>query len=232
MSKLVKEFRDFISRGNVIDLAVGFIIGSAFSTIVKSLVSDIIMPPIGLALGKVDFSNLFLVLKEGDRPGPYYTIVAAQEAGAVTLNYGPFINSIVTFLIIAVALFFSGANRKQNATGERGSSPATDYQRMPLLLYPHSHQGYPLPELHFGASSIKEAEVILATHPPRETAPGAPPHGVLPALLRLNLPRPDGEPDAFPHARENFPTHRTPFPGRPHRPGALLSHQIPAAPLW
>jgi large conductance mechanosensitive channel len=106
MSKLVKEFRDFISRGNVIDLAVGFIIGSAFSTIVKSLVSDIIMPPIGLALGKVDFSNLFLVLKEGDRPGPYYTIVAAQEAGAVTLNYGLFINSIVTFLIIAVALFF------------------------------------------------------------------------------------------------------------------------------
>jgi len=106
VSKLVKEFRDFISRGNVIDLAVGFIIGSAFSTIVKSLVSDIIMPPIGLALGKVDFSNLFLVLKEGDRPGPYYTIAAAQEAGAVTLNYGLFINSIVTFLIIAAALFF------------------------------------------------------------------------------------------------------------------------------
>jgi large conductance mechanosensitive channel len=106
VSKLVKELRDFISRGNVIDLAVGFIIGSAFSTIVKSLVSDIIMPPIGLALGKVDFSNLFLVLKEGDRPGPYYTIAAAQEAGAVTLNYGLFINSIVTFLIIAVALFF------------------------------------------------------------------------------------------------------------------------------
>jgi len=106
VSKLIKEFRDFISRGNVIDLAVGFIIGSAFSTIVKSLVSDIIMPPIGLALGKVDFSNLFLVLKEGDRPGPYYTIAAAQEAGAVTLNYGLFINSIVTFLIIAAALFF------------------------------------------------------------------------------------------------------------------------------
>lgn len=105
MSKIMKEFRDFISRGNVIDLAVGFIIGSAFSTIVKSLVSDIIMPPIGLALGKVDFSNLFVVLKEGDKPGPYYTIASAQEAGAVTLNYGLFINSIVTFLIIAAALF-------------------------------------------------------------------------------------------------------------------------------
>jgi len=105
MSKIIKEFRDFISRGNVIDLAVGFIIGSAFSTIVKSLVSDIIMPPIGLLLGKVDFSNLFVVLKEGDKPGPYYTIASAQEAGAVTLNYGLFVNSIVTFLIIAAALF-------------------------------------------------------------------------------------------------------------------------------
>ncbi|MEN3186495.1 MAG: large-conductance mechanosensitive channel protein MscL [Atribacterota bacterium] len=102
---MVKEFRDFISRGNVIDLAVGFIIGGAFSTIVKSLVSDIIMPPIGLALGKVDFSNLFVVLKEGDKPGPYHTVTSAQEAGAVTLNYGLFINSVVTFLIIAAALF-------------------------------------------------------------------------------------------------------------------------------
>lgn len=106
MGKILKEFREFVSRGNVLDLAVGFIIGSAFSTIVKSLVSDIIMPPIGLALGRVDFSNLFLVLKEGDRPGPYYTVTAAQEAGAVTLNYGLFVNSIVTFLIIAAALFF------------------------------------------------------------------------------------------------------------------------------
>lgn len=127
MSKIVKEFRDFISRGNVIDLAVGFIIGSAFSTIVKSLVSDIIMPPIGLALGKVDFSNLFVVLKEGDKPGPYYTIASAQEAGAVTLNYGLFINSIVTFLIIAAALFVlvKTINQLQRAKETPPEKPTT-----------------------------------------------------------------------------------------------------------
>lgn len=127
MSKILKEFRDFVSRGNVIDLAVGFIIGSAFSTIVKSLVSDIIMPPIGLALGKVDFSNLFVVLKEGDKPGPYYTIASAQEAGAVTLNYGLFINSIVTFLIIAAALFVlvKTINQLQRAKETPPEKPTT-----------------------------------------------------------------------------------------------------------
>ena len=105
MSKLIDEFKEFISRGNVVDLAVGFIIGTAFGAIVKSLVDDVIMPPIGLALGKVDFSNLFAVLKEGDTPPPYHTVAAAKEAGAVTLNYGLFINSIITFLIIALAVF-------------------------------------------------------------------------------------------------------------------------------
>jgi large conductance mechanosensitive channel len=106
VAKTLEEFKEFISRGNVVDLAVGIIIGTAFGAIVKSLVSDVIMPPIGLLLGKVDFSNLFLVLKEGDKPGPYYTIASAQEAGAVTLNYGMFINNIVTFLIVAAAVFF------------------------------------------------------------------------------------------------------------------------------
>ncbi len=127
MSKVIKEFRDFISRGNVIDLAVGFIIGSAFGTIVKSLVSDIIMPPIGLVLGKVDFSNLFVVLKEGDKPGPYYTIASAQEAGAVTLNYGLFVNSIVTFLIIALALFLlvKVINRMRREQEVAPSAPTT-----------------------------------------------------------------------------------------------------------
>ncbi len=106
MAKTLEELKEFISRGSVIDLAVGIIIGTAFGAIVKSLVSDVIMPPVGLLLGKVDFSNLFLVLKEGDKPGPYYTIAQAQEAGAVTLNYGIFMNSIVTFLIVAIAIFF------------------------------------------------------------------------------------------------------------------------------
>ena len=105
MSKITDEFKEFISRGNVIDLAVGFIIGTAFGAIVKSLVDDVIMPPIGLLLGKVDFSNLFAILKEGDTPPPYHTVAAAKEAGAVTLNYGLFINSIITFLIIALAVF-------------------------------------------------------------------------------------------------------------------------------
>lgn len=106
MAKVFEEFKEFVSRGNVVDLAVGVIIGTAFGAIVKSLVADIIMPPLGLLLRKVDFSNLFLVLKEGDKPGPYYTVASAQEAGAVTLNYGMFINSVVAFLIVAIAVFF------------------------------------------------------------------------------------------------------------------------------
>jgi large conductance mechanosensitive channel len=93
-------------RGNVIDMAVGIIIGIAFGLVVNSLVKDVIMPPIGLALGNVDFTNLFVVLKEGLTPGPYASLAAAQQAGAVTLNYGVFINAIVNLLIIAAAVFF------------------------------------------------------------------------------------------------------------------------------
>jgi len=101
-----KEFKEFAMKGNVIDMAVGIIIGAAFGTIVKSLVSDVIMPPIGLLLGNVDFSNLFLVLKEGAAvAGPYATIEVAQKAGAVTLNYGVFINTVISFLIVAFAIF-------------------------------------------------------------------------------------------------------------------------------
>ena len=100
-----KEFKEFAMRGNVIDMAVGIIIGAAFGTIVKSLVADVIMPPIGMLLGNVDFSNLFLVLKEGVTAGPYLTMDAAQKAGAVTLNYGVFINTVISFLIVAFAIF-------------------------------------------------------------------------------------------------------------------------------
>jgi len=101
-----KEFKDFILRGNVLDLAVGIIIGVAFSAIVNSFVNDIIMPPIGLGLGRVDFSNLFIVLKEGSTAAPYLSLEAARQAGAVTLNYGVFINTVISFLIIALVLFF------------------------------------------------------------------------------------------------------------------------------
>jgi len=103
---MLKEFKEFIMRGNVIDMAVGIIIGAAFGTIIKSLVDDVIMPPIGLLLGNIDFSNLFAVLKEGAKAaGPYISLAAAKEAGAVTINYGFFINTIITFLIVAFCVF-------------------------------------------------------------------------------------------------------------------------------
>ncbi len=101
-----KDFRAFIMRGNVMDLAVGVIIGAAFGTVVKSAVDDVIMPPIGLAIGGVDFSNMFVVLKEGAKAAaPYASLADAKAAGAVTLNYGAFINTIITFLIVALAVF-------------------------------------------------------------------------------------------------------------------------------
>ncbi len=103
---MLKEFKNFAMRGNVLDMAVGIIIGAAFGTIVKSLVDDVIMPPIGLALGNLDFSQLFILLKEGAAaPGPYATIAQAKSAGAVTLNYGMFINTVITFLIVAFSVF-------------------------------------------------------------------------------------------------------------------------------
>lgn len=103
---MFKEFRDFAMRGNVIDLAVGVIIGAAFGAIVKSLVDDLVMPPIGLLLGKMDFSQLYVLLAEGPKaPGPYESLAAASAAGAVVLRYGAFINTIINFLIIAFSVF-------------------------------------------------------------------------------------------------------------------------------
>jgi large conductance mechanosensitive channel len=102
---MLKEFKEFALKGNVIDMAVGIIIGAAFGTVVNSLVSDIIMPPIGLFLGKVDFSSLFIILKEGVVPGPYPSLAAAKASGAVTVNYGIFVNTIISFLIIGFTVF-------------------------------------------------------------------------------------------------------------------------------
>jgi large conductance mechanosensitive channel len=101
-----KDFKAFITRGNVVDLAVGIVVGVAFGAIVTSFVNDVLMPPIGLALGNVDFANLFVVLKEGATPGPYASLVAAKDAGATVIAYGTFINTIINFLIIAAAVFF------------------------------------------------------------------------------------------------------------------------------
>lgn len=103
---MFKEFKEFAMRGNVVDMAVGIVIGAAFGTIVKSLVADVIMPPIGLLLGGVDFTNLFFVLKQGaTMAGPYAALTDAQAAGAVTINYGAFINTVISFIIVAFAIF-------------------------------------------------------------------------------------------------------------------------------
>jgi large conductance mechanosensitive channel len=103
---MLQDFKAFIMRGNMIDMAVGIIVGAAFGAIVNSFVKDIIMPPIGLILGNVDFTNLFIVLKEGATPGPYVSLAAAQAAGAVTVNYGAFINTIVNLLITGASVYF------------------------------------------------------------------------------------------------------------------------------
>lgn len=103
---MLQDFKAFLMRGNVVDMAVGIVIGVAFGAVVNSFVRDVIMPPIGLALGNVDFANLFVVLKEGLVPGPYASLADAQAAGAVSINYGVFINAAVSFLIVAAAIFF------------------------------------------------------------------------------------------------------------------------------
>jgi large conductance mechanosensitive channel len=103
---MLKEFKAFVIKGNVLDMGVGIIMGAAFGTIISSLVADVLMPPIGLALGGVDFSNMFLTLKDGAKAaGPYAALAEAKAAGAVTLNYGVFVNAIVSFLIVAFCIF-------------------------------------------------------------------------------------------------------------------------------
>lgn len=124
---MFKEFKQFAMRGNVVDMAVGIIIGAAFGAIVKSLVDDVIMPPIGLVLGNVDFTNLYLVLKEGASAGPYASLAEAKKAGAVTLNYGVFINAVVSFVIVAFAVFMlvRAMNRIKAAENAAQPEPTT-----------------------------------------------------------------------------------------------------------
>ena len=124
---MFKEFKEFALRGNVIDMAVGIIIGAAFGTIVKSLVDGVIMPPIGLLLGGVDFTNLFALLKAGSPAGPYASLADAQAAGAVTVNYGVFINSVVSFLIVAFVMFLliQGMNRMKREEETPPDEPTT-----------------------------------------------------------------------------------------------------------
>jgi len=131
---MFKEFKEFAMRGNVMDMAVGIIIGAAFGTIVKSFVDDVLMPPIGLLLGDVDFANLFVVLQEGaDAAGPYANLAAAQAAGAVTLNYGLFVNAVVSFLIVAWAIFMVIKGMNKMKKKEEEAAPASPPQQEVLL---------------------------------------------------------------------------------------------------
>ncbi len=120
---MFKDFREFAMRGNVVDLAVGVVIGAAFGKIVDSLVKDVIMPPLGFIIGKVDFTNMFVTLADGKTAGPYNTLKMAQEAGAVTMNLGMFFNSMISFMIVAFAIFMvvkamNKLNRKPAAAEE------------------------------------------------------------------------------------------------------------------
>ena len=126
--RMLKEFKEFAMRGNVIDMAIGIVIGAAFGTIVQSFVRDVLMPPIGLLLNNVDFTNLFVVLRHGKTPGPYATPAEVQAAGAVSLNYGQFVNSVISFLIIALALFFfvRGVNQLQKKEAPPPPPPTKD----------------------------------------------------------------------------------------------------------
>ena len=125
---MLKDFKEFAMRGSVVDMAIGIVIGAAFGSIVKSFVDDVLMPPIGLLLGNVDFSNLFITLKEGAKAaGPYASLAAAKAAGAVTLNLGLFINTIISFLIIAFAVFLviKGLNRLKREEVAPPAEPTT-----------------------------------------------------------------------------------------------------------
>jgi len=131
---MLEEFKKFAVKGNMVDMAVGIIIGAAFGGIISSLVADVLMPPIGMLLGNVDFANLFMVLREGTTVGPYASVAAAKAAGAVTLNYGVFTNTIVNFLIIAIAIFFvvRGINNLKKKEEAPPAVPTT--KECPLCL--------------------------------------------------------------------------------------------------
>jgi large conductance mechanosensitive channel len=131
---MFKEFKEFAMRGNVVDMAVGIIIGAAFGTIVNSVLSDIIMPPIGLLLGNVDFSGLFIVLKEGKIAGPYVSTAAAKAAGAVTVNYGIFVNTVINFLIVAFSVFLLIRYINKLKKEEKAPPPVPTTKECPYCL--------------------------------------------------------------------------------------------------
>lgn len=148
---MFKEFKEFAMKGSVLDMAIGIIIGGVFTPIVKSLVDDLVMPVVGLLVGDVDFGNLFLVLRGGSVPAPYATLTAAQEAGAVTLNWGLFLNTIVTFLLVAFAVFLMV--RQINRWRRAEEAPAAP----PARLCPHCRS-----EIHLEATRCPACTAELA----------------------------------------------------------------------
>lgn len=128
---MLKEFKEFAAKGNMLDMAVGIVIGAAFATIITSLVNDIVMPPIGMALGGVDFAEFYKVLQQGDPAGPYATLAAAKEAGAVTMNWGIFVNALISFVIVGFALFmvikgFNKMKAEEEAAPEAPPAPSAE----------------------------------------------------------------------------------------------------------
>ena len=130
-----KEFKEFAVKGNAVDMAVGLVIGAAFGKIVDSLVKDILMPPLGMLLGRVDFSNLFLVLADGKTPGPYHSLGLAQQAGAVTLNLGLFANMVISFLIVSFAVFML-VRVMNRLRAPAAAAPAATTKGCPYCLSP------------------------------------------------------------------------------------------------
>ena len=124
---MLAEFKKFAMNGSVLDMAIGIIIGGVFTPIAKSLVGDVIMPPIGLLVGNVDFSELFFILSGGNPTGPYETLAEAQAAGAVTINYGLFLNTVFTFLVVAFSVFLlvKGINRWRESDEKAPAAPST-----------------------------------------------------------------------------------------------------------
>jgi large conductance mechanosensitive channel len=128
----IKEFRTFAVRGNVVDMAVGIIIGAAFTGVVNSLVNDLLMPPLGVLIGGVDFANIFLVVRDGAVPGPYTSLEAAKAAGAATLNFGLFVNAVISFTLVAFAVFL--LVRAANRLRTEGPPPPPSTRKCPYCV--------------------------------------------------------------------------------------------------
>lgn len=170
---IVGEFKKFIMRGNLVDLAIGFTVGAAFTTVAKSLVNDVIMPPIGLLVGRVDFKDLFWILREGEKsPAPYATIEMAQEAGAVTLNYGMFLNNLIALLLVALVMFIiiRFYNRLEDSMEERldGKKPPQepDQKKCPFCRSNIPYRASRCPACTSNIEESEGAQLGVGTHPP------------------------------------------------------------------